>query len=178
MKEFYIVLSQSGTLTSKFLKANTKDEFNHASITFDTTLMEMYSFARIHKHFPLYGGFVKESKDTGVFGAHKNNALIQILRFETDDDKFEYLKNIVFDMYESKKDFKYNLKGVFYARFGKEYHKEKHYFCSEFIKKILIDANIIDESVLPPITKPVDFQSLPAKEIIYFGKLADYNKES
>ena len=42
-KKIYIVLSQTGAITSKFLQMFTHDKYNHVSISLMPTLEKMYS---------------------------------------------------------------------------------------------------------------------------------------
>ena len=42
----YVVVSQTGTILSLMLKFFTKAKYNHASISLDNKLDEMYSFGR------------------------------------------------------------------------------------------------------------------------------------
>ena len=60
-KQLYIVISQTGTLLSRILKALTGAEYNHASISLSEDLEEMYSFGRRYPYNPFWGGFVMES---------------------------------------------------------------------------------------------------------------------
>lgn len=173
MADIYVILTQSGSLTSKLLRKITKDEFTHSSLAFDPSLNEMYSFARRYRSIPFYAGFVKESKDTGMLKKYKSSN-IQIIKLQIDTEKLQELQNTIKDMYIARKSYKYSFKGVLAAYFGKEYKREKYYYCSEFVKKMLVDSNVVDKSALPPVTKPIDFQKLENKEVVYAGPLDEY----
>ena len=45
-KKVYILLTDTGTLFTKSIKTYTKAPYNHASISFDVGLEELYSFGR------------------------------------------------------------------------------------------------------------------------------------
>lgn len=65
--KLYIVISQTGTVLSRFLKIVTRKKYNHASISVEDNLNIMYSFGRINPYNPVWGGFVKESPKSGTF---------------------------------------------------------------------------------------------------------------
>lgn len=54
-KKLYIVISQTGSIISKMLKAITGDQYNHVSISLDPRLRVMYSFGRLYPNFPFPG---------------------------------------------------------------------------------------------------------------------------
>ena len=45
-KKIYILLTDTGTLFTNLIKLYTKKPYNHASISFDSKLSEVYSFGR------------------------------------------------------------------------------------------------------------------------------------
>ena len=52
-KKIYIVLTYSGTILSRIIRAYTGDEYSHVSIALDKDLEEMYSFGRLNPYNPL-----------------------------------------------------------------------------------------------------------------------------
>ena len=69
--------------------------------------------------------------------------------------------------------FKYhfNYLGLLFAGINKIYKKKDRYYCAEFVKNVLNNANINNDLPIPP--KPMDFKTLPGKTI-YIGKLKTY----
>ena len=59
-KMIFLVVSDTGTILTRLIKAYTKTPYNHASISFDAELSEVYSFGRKTVYNPFIGGFVKE----------------------------------------------------------------------------------------------------------------------
>ena len=51
------------------------------------------------------------------------------------------------------------------------------FYCSEFIKQLLIDNKIIDKNALPYVTRPSHLTQLNGVEVVYEGKFYDYIKE-
>lgn len=55
-KKGYILLTDTGTLFTKFIRLYTHQPYNHASIAFTSDLSEIYSFGRKHMRNPFVGG--------------------------------------------------------------------------------------------------------------------------
>ena len=66
-KKVYILLTDTGTFFTKLIKLYTKKPYNHASISFDFELSEVYSFGRKTARNPFIGGFVEEDVNKGFF---------------------------------------------------------------------------------------------------------------
>ena len=74
MKEIYIVVSKTGTITSNFLNFFAPYKYMHASISLDKNLSNMYSFGRRYLNFALWGGFVPEDIEKKVFKKFKTRS--------------------------------------------------------------------------------------------------------
>lgn len=173
-KSIYIVLSQSGAMFSKLLKIFTGAEFNHVSISLDSSLKDMYSFARLRPYNPFVSGFVEEGKDKGTFKRFvKTKALVMELKISK--EKYDHLKYFIDYMIEHKNEFKYNYLGIIYAIFKKDYSPTKKFYCSQFVRACLDSFEIENVSTLPKIIKPIDFLKLNNTKIIYKGLLKNYS---
>ena len=73
------------------------------------------------------------------------------------------------------KKYGYNNLGVAAIIFNRKLKRKNKYYCSEFVK-YLVDVGNVDNN-LPDIVKPQDFQNIDNVELIYKGKLRDFNKE-
>ena len=67
MRTIYIVLTKSGTYLSKFIRAVTRANYTHASMSFEDELQPLYSFSRFQAFPPLPAGLNNESFDNGVY---------------------------------------------------------------------------------------------------------------
>lgn len=172
-RKIYIVLSQTGTILSRILKTLSGDAYNHASIALDVELNDMFSFGRKNPYNPWVGGFVKESLYSGTFKRFKATQAV-IIELETDADKYEAAKKQVKNMYINRKNYNYNVKGLFAAFFGKTCRQENHFYCSEFVNDVLVKNNIIKADMFSGIIHPIDFLKIPQSKIIYTGMLAEY----
>lgn len=173
MKDIYIILSQTGTALSRVLKLITGAEYNHASISLYGKLEEMYSFGRVRPMNPVIGGFVRESKSSGTFKRFSNTKIIVLKRSVADDVFYEML-NCLREMYEKRKEFRYNYKGLFLAAAGIHSQKRYHFYCSEFVRFMLIKFGMNEARCLDDIVKPMDFIKMQGWDVIYKGSLQLY----
>ena len=173
-KEIYIVLTQTGTILSKILKVLTGAKYNHASISLERDLSCMYSFGRKFPRNPFVGGFVKESPTSGTFHRFSSTDAL-IFKVEVSAEQYDGIKRYLTEMYQRKYEYHYNYRGLFFAAWGRIFRREGYFYCSEFVKEILIRFGIVENTDLPYITKPIDLLAI-SKEKIYSGKLSDYGK--
>ena len=174
MKKVYIVLSQTGTALSKILKLITGAEYNHASISLDGTLHELYSFGRVYPRNPVIGGFVRESKNSGTFKRFCKTKII-VLQTEVSDDIYCKMQNYLCYMYKRKKEFGYNYRGLFLAAVHVNAAHKNHYYCSEFVRHFLIKYGINDFMTYNTIVKPMDFLKLQKWDVVYQGEMQAYS---
>ena len=172
-KTVYVMLSNTGAITSKILHRITKAPYNHVSISLEEDLSVSYSFGRRWKYWPWIGGFVRETPDTGVFGRFPETKIVAI-PFSVTEAQYEGLRARFAAMYEKRKRYHYDWIGLFLVLFHKRWKRKYHYFCSDFVKDILVEFGIIREEDLPHIVKPHDFLTVYAERKIYEGKLRDF----
>lgn len=171
-KQIYIVLSQTGTFLSQMLKKVTKAEYNHSSISLSADLKCMYSFGRRRPYNPFWAGFVAEAPNAGTFKRFPNTEAI-VFAVDISEENYNNLYKMLHDMYSQRKKYHYNYLGLVFAAFGAVYHNKYCYYCSEFVKEILLKHQINGAEQLPPIVQPIHFLNLPHK-LIYRGKLSEY----
>lgn len=171
MRNVYIVISQTGTLFSRLLALYTKDPYNHASIAFDSSLEEMYSFGRRRRYNMLDCGFIKESITGGLF-VFFPQARCCVLEIPVTDDEYTAIREEVDCFCRNFKKYRYNLLGVFTYIFGKSLVREDFYFCSQFVSYLLNRTSFWKCD--PQFTRPMDFLSIPNRNIIFEGKIIEF----
>lgn len=172
-KKIYVVMTQTGTFLSRLLKFLSKDVYNHASIALDDRLAEMYSFGRLNPYNPFVGGFVKESPHYGTFKRFSNTDAM-IITLDVTEKQYDGVKTMLSKMYEEREKYHYNYKGLFAAFFGKRIEELNRFYCSEFVKHVLVENGIVDETFFREITHPADFTEIPDAKTVYVGKLRTY----
>ena len=171
MKKIYIVLTYTGTILSKIIKTYTKDEFSHVSISLDKELKQMYSFGRLNPYIPFIGGFVHEDINRGTFKRFKKTTT-EIYSLEISDEKYEKIHNLIKDIQNGKKTYKFNVIGLFAVGVKKRIKTENSFYCAEFVKYLLEQSEIRND--LPEIIRPQNFKELDDIKLEYKGKLKKY----
>ena len=172
MQKIYLVLTHTGTLLSNLIKLYTKNDYSHISIAFDENLDEMYSFGRLFTYNAFIGGLVREYLDKGTFKRFKKTTT-SIYSIEVSDSQYNEIKKVVLNMYERRKEYKFNFIGVFFVMFNKKINRKNALYCAEFVKYALASGNI-DINNLPEIIKPEDFKKMKNIKLIYKGVLQEY----
>ncbi len=172
-RKIYIILSQSGTIPSRFLKKITGAEYNHVSLSLRADLQRMYSFARRYKYYPFWSGFVAESPTGGVFGRFPD-AKIKVLEIEVTERQYESLSTTMEAMYRDRKHYHYDYLGVGLAYFRIHRRSKRNYYCSEFVKVMLRRHGIRAADALPRVVQPIHFLDMPGANLIYSGSLREY----
>lgn len=172
-KSVYIVLSQSGSIPSRFLKFFTRDEYNHVSISLTPTLSTMYSFARLKPNNPFIGGFVEEGKNIGTFKRFKKTRAL-VLEIKVSEEKYKAIEYFIEYFKNRRKQFKYNYLGVLLAAIKLNFRRKHKFYCSQFVKTCLTTFNIENAYELPKVTKPMDFLKLNNANIVFAGLLKNF----
>jgi len=175
MKNIYIVISQTGSILSSLLKVITGKEYNHASISVDENLKEMYSFGRKYVYNPFIGVFNVEHIDEGVYKRFKNTKC-KVIALQVTEHQYNLMCSRIEEMVNDKDKYKYNVAGLFLAAVNINLSSEYRFYCSEFVKHIL-DVGNVDVSMIPDIVHPVNFLDMNGYEVTYEGLLCDYSKQ-
>ena len=171
MKKIYIILTYTGTVLSKIIKVYTRDEFSHASIALDEELKQMYSFGRLNPYNPFFGGFVHEHINNGTFKRFKKTRA-SIYSMDVNDEEYERMQNIINNIQDAKKPYKFNVIGLFAVGLNLKIQKKNAFYCAEFVKYVLEASG--KKTNLPPIIRPDDFKHLNNLSLEYEGKLCLY----
>lgn len=169
-KNVYLVLSQTGTMLSRIIKVFKRSRLNHSSISFVEDLSVMYSFGRLDPSNPFIGGFVRESPDYGTMRQFRRT-WAEVFSFEVEEEIYNRLRAMAEKMYENRKSYKYNYKGLFLATFNISSHTPYRYYCSEFVAMMLREGNIIPKDALTGVAQPMDMYALPGSTPVYAGPL-------
>lgn len=175
MQKIYIVLTHTGTLLSNIIKKYTKNEYSHVSIALDKNLQNIYSFGRIHTYIAFIGGLVKESLTSGTFKRFYNT-YSSVYELEVTDEQYDKIKAKINNMMQHRKEYKFNIKGLFYVAFNKKVERPQTFYCAEFVRYVLESAKF-NINYLPEIIKPEDFKKVENAKLIYKGKLNNYRSK-
>lgn len=175
-KEIYIIITNTPSVVSGIIGRFTHTPYNHVSVSLDTELEQMFSFGRIYKYFPWLGGFVQESPNFGTLGRFPQTEAI-VLRMTVDESTYADISERLADMLEHKYAYRYDTLGLLAAIFGKSIKREKYYYCSAFVKELLVDFGLEPIENFEDIPRPMDFLSLPNTFEIYRGRLNEFPEQ-
>lgn len=174
LKQVYIVISQTGTVLSRILKLITGAEYNHASISLADDLSVMYSFGRRNPYNPFWGGFVTESAHFGTFKRFAKTK-VTVLAVDVSPKKYEAMSSFLDNMLTTRSDYGYNYLGLCLAAFNICFKRQNRYYCSEFVREVLLKHHIKGSKQLLGIVHPMNFLNMPYARTVYCGKLKDYS---
>ncbi len=172
-KNVYIILTETGTWFSGLIGRFTGDAMNHASISFDPSLKEVYSFGRKNLNNPFDGGLVKENMQSSAYRKWS----FAIYKLEVSAAEYDRMQAFVADMMKEQSKYKYNLLGLFGVLLGKPYAPQDRFFCSQFVAAVLEQADRILMDNHQALVKPGDFAASPKLQPLYQGKHEGYFNE-
>lgn len=170
MKSIFILLTHSNTCISKAIKLATNDTYTHVSISFHSTLQPLYSFARKYSATPLPAGLRTESFTTGFY--KKNNGIpCALYELKVEDSIYEAAKDAVETMMKNSCIYHYNIMGLILCRLNIPFHRDHHYFCSEFVSAILKEHHAMKLPKEPSLMRPNDYTNMPLLSCLFEGTL-------
>lgn len=169
----YILLTNTGTLFTRVIQTYTKAPYNHASISFNRELSELYSFGRKNPSNPLNGGFVKEDIKTGTYSKYPNTTCV-IYELQVSEREIEKMKRVLKVFIQKRQKYLYNILGVVGIALKEPVEFSNSYFCSQFVAEILERSGIKLWNKLPALVTPDDFRQSDRLHLIYEGKLSQY----
>ncbi len=171
MKKIYIILTYTGTITSKLVRLFTKYEYAHTSISLDDSLENMYSFGRKGIHNVFNAGFVIENKNSKFFKVFNKTKCV-VLEVLIKESNYKKLVKIIKKYKENKDIYKYDTLGLILRMFKLTFKRKNYFVCTEFVNDVLKESGIYD--VNEKIVKASHFLKIPNNKVIYEGALLDY----
>ncbi|GIN64231.1 hypothetical protein J27TS8_42240 [Robertmurraya siralis] len=172
-KEIYILLTDTGTWFSRMIKMYTRFPYNHVSIALDQGLQNIYSFGRKVYTNPFSGGFVKERMDQGVF-FHKKETKCVVYKLTVNEEQFNEIIQIIYQFERFSANYRYNLLGIFAIALNMKLKRDNAFTCSQFVATVLGMSGLKLMKKSPELMRPDDFALIPTLELIYEGKLHEY----
>ncbi|CAK7054908.1 hypothetical protein [Tissierella sp.] len=161
-------------MLSKVINKYTKEPYSHVSIAFDEELKELYSFGRLRPNNPLIAGFVKEDIVNGTY-ARFPETRCALYSLEINDLQYRRLMK---ELQKFKKDgekYGYNLIGLLGVMVNYPIQRKYNYFCSQFVSSLLRKSGIKLINKHAALTSPRDFRECRELNLLYEGKLQNYN---
>ncbi|SHF70801.1 hypothetical protein [Ornithinibacillus halophilus] len=170
-KKIYIILTDTGTMFTKTIKAYTRKPYNHASISLDSSLLDVYSFGRKTPRNPFIGGFVKENIQEGLF----EQARCAIYSCEVTEEQHRKMEKFIKDTERNKDQLRYNLLGLAGFILNKPIKRENAYFCSQFVATVLEYGEVISFQKPTSLITPHDIQEEKIFKLVFQGNIDDFH---
>ena len=169
----YIMLTDTGSLFTRTIKAYTDCPYNHASLSLTEDLTDLYSFGRKRPRNPLNAGFVKEDILHGTYALFPKTKCA-IYKLSVDEKTYRHIKKIVQHFEKNKSYYSYNLTGLLGVIINYPIERNTSYFCSQFVAHVLQRAHIPISHKKTGLVTPEDFRNSPLLELVYEGYLNNY----
>lgn len=168
--KIYIIISKTPTRFAYLIRRFGKAQYNHAAISMDAELKEIYSFARPQYKGVLLAKLVHESYEGYTLG--KSEAEGIIFELSVTEEEYQWVKKTIFQIQQDS-EVLYNLFSVLLYPVLGGMETYKAYTCIEFVMFILEN---IGYSLERPICKykPDDLMEILSKCAIYKGDIGKY----
>ncbi len=172
MRSVYIMLSQTHTRFAGLIRKFGRTKYNHASISLDAELTEIYGFARPQHNAVLLARLVSENDETRFTLGKYNSVQVVIYKINVTEEQYRWIKNTIYNIVNDGA-YIYNLLSVLSYPVFKGFRMYKAFSCIEFVMYLL---NGIGYEMDKPICKykPDDLLELLSDKKIYEGNLFDY----
>ncbi len=131
----YIVFSATPTGMGRLIRGATRNRYNHVSLSLSRDIHKMYTFARLHRTIPLYGGFVVESilRYQSFAGA----ARVKVCRVEVPEPRLTDLHNCLDRLWNDREEYIYNTPAALASLVHLRPAISKAYTCVTFVQELL-----------------------------------------
>lgn len=165
----YVMLVHSGTTVSNLIKTISHSEYSHASISFDSSLDHMYSFARKDPKNPFIGGFRYESIGKGFYDKKEIPYALYVV--PCTEDQVKRMKKRLDYFVKNNSKFSFDFAGLVKNYIGYADEPEYRWFCSRFVADVLNagspeEFKYIDE---PSLMDPDDFKKTNFARFVIAG---------
>lgn len=172
MKKMYILFTETSSVLSRGIQLYTRKTYNHASISFTSDLVDVYSFGRKRPRNPFIGGFTNEDVSSGLF--RDANCLVYSLNVT--EDEWNKMNAYIEQMNAEKEIYTYNLIGLVAAASQIPLERENAFFCSQFVATVLSESDHITFDKPLSLITPTDLEESLDLEFVYEGPLQRYLK--
>ncbi len=174
MKQVYVLLSKTGTATSKMVDIFAKGKYTHTSLALTPETDKFYSYARRRLYNFLIGGIFVENVNTFVF-ARFPDAPCGLFELDVSDEAYEKIKAFVDERLADYDKSTYNFIGTPLMRLGIAWKRKKKFTCSQFVAVAIDKGGETKFPKDPYLMLPRDFVNIEGIRQIYEGKVSECN---
>lgn len=174
----YILCVHTGTLLANAIKKATGSHFSHCTISFDSSLKNMYSFGRKTRLTELSNGsFVKESIHNPPYT--NEGVTYALYCIPVTSSQLTAMKKRLEYFVKNKTKFRYDFAGLFKNFFGIADNPEQRWFCSRFVADIINAGTEPGQKPMirePSLMRPEDFLYTNFALYVTSGLIKDYDQ--
>lgn len=174
----YVLCVHTGTLLANAIKKATGSHFSHCTISFDSSLKNMYSFGRKTKLTELSNGsFVKESIHIPPYT--NEGVTYALYCIPVTSSQLAAMKKRLEYFVKNKTKFRYDFAGLFKNFFGIADNPEQRWFCSRFVADIINAGTEPGQKPMirePSLMRPEDFLYTNFALYVTSGLIKDYDQ--
>lgn len=174
LKPIFIILTEGATAFSSAIKMWTNSIYSHASIAFDSSLKEMYSYGINNSPNGIRGGFIKEDVKNTPKGKR-----IGVYTFFVSENVLNKVKEMIASLQENIHKTSYSYTGIAGLMFHIPENSNWNMFCSQFVDRMmkLVGINITNKK--SGLVTPEDLKKGSKKNrkiySVYEGLASKYN---
>lgn len=174
----YVLCVHTGTLLANAIKKATGSHFSHCTISFDSSLKNMYSFGRKTRLTELSNGsFVKESIHNPPYT--NEDVTYALYCIPVTSSQLAAMKKRLEYFVKNKTKFRYDFAGLFKNFFGIADNPEQRWFCSRFVADIINAGTEPGQKPMirePSLMRPEDFLYTNFALYVTSGLIKDYDQ--
>lgn len=174
----YVLCVHTGTLLANAIKKATGSHFSHCTISFDSSLKNMYSFGRKTRLTELSNGsFVKESIHNPPYT--NEGVTYALYCIPVTSSQLAAMKKRLEYFVKNKTKFRYDFAGLFKNFFGIADNPEQRWFCSRFVADIINAGTEPGQKQMirePSLMRPEDFLYTNFALYVTSGLIKDYDQ--
>ena len=163
----YVLLSRTHTGIGRLIRTFMRGRYNHVAIALDPSLLELYSFARLHIDAPLAGGFLRENPAHYLYGGH--DAEVKLHKVEMSGESYAAFRRELARFLSDPAHMIYNLLDALYLPFGRRKRITDAHTCVSFA------AHMLNMEQLNAV---IDMENALRGREIYCGSLREYLGET
>ncbi len=166
----YILLTRSRTCFSRIIHLATGDDYTHASISLEGPMGPFYSFGRKYPRFALPAGLVQEELDRS-WRLSGEDVPCCLYALTVSPSAHRRLRHQLRSMYALRGIYHYSLLGALACHFNLPFHRQRYYFCSQFVAALLQECGAVELPKPPALLRPADFCAVQGLRTVYRGNL-------
>lgn len=167
-----VLVGKTTGIFASIIKRYTKTEYIHILLGLDKNLRYCYSYGRRYPAIPVISGFEHEELDKVVKVFPK--AIIRVTEITCTPSQKQAIETRIAYYYKRRFKYHYCILGLPFLLINKPFHQKRHYTCSQFVGKMLIDHDVMKIDKHYTLLTPKDFEMMPDQNITYEGTVKDF----